>query len=62
MRNSEVQASLAQASEAAKTHLTAAAGAIQQHWLPLTAAATGLYCLWKLIKFLRLLWISPFSL
>ncbi|CAL8465292.1 g4827 [Coccomyxa elongata] len=53
MRRGDVQASAAQATEVARAHLKTTISTLQQHWLPLTAAAAGLYCLWRFIKFVR---------
>ena len=53
MRGQDVRAAWADASGALKKHIPVAQDMLKEHWLPVTAAAAGLYCLWRLIRFIR---------
>ena len=53
MRGQDVRAAWADASGALKKHVPVARDILKEHWLPVTAAAAGLYCLWRLIRFIR---------
>ena len=52
MRGSDVRASWAGTSEAIREHYCLAQDAFRQHWLPITAAAAGFYCLWRFVRFI----------
>ena len=60
MRGQDVGAAWADASGALKKHVPVAQDILKEHWLPVTAAAAGLYCLWRLIRFIR--WVKVVSL
>ena len=60
MRGQDVRAAWADASGALKKHIPVAQDILKEHWLPVTAAAAGLYCLWRLIRFIR--WVTVVSL
>ena len=53
MRGQDVRAAWADASGAIKMHIPVTQDMLKEQWLPVTAAAAGLYCLWRLIRFIR---------
>jgi len=53
MRGTDVRASWAGTSETIKEHYSVAQDVFKEHWVPITAAAAGLYCLWRFVRFIR---------
>ncbi len=53
MRVPDIRASWAETSEVVREHYGHAQDVFKQHWLPITAAAAGLYCLWRFVRFIR---------
>ena len=52
-RMQHAQVSAAQAAHLAQEQLGPAVHLVQQHWVPLAAAAAGLWCLWRFVRFIR---------
>ena len=52
MKGPDIRASWASTSEAVGEQYSLAQGVFRQHWLPITAAAAGLYCLWRFVRFI----------
>lgn len=53
MRGPDIRAAWAGTSETVREHSAVALGLLKEHWLPATAAAAGLYCLWRFVRFIR---------
>ena len=56
MRVPDIRASWAETSEVVREHYGLAQDVFSKHWLPITAAATGLFCLWRFVRFIR--WVT----
>ena len=59
MRVQHIRASWAEASEVVREQYGLAQDVFKQHWIPITAAAAGLYCLWRFVRFIR--HVSPLN-
>ncbi|CAL5222280.1 g4619 [Coccomyxa viridis] len=53
MRVQDIRASWAETSEVVREQYGLAQDVFKQHWIPITAAAAGLYCLWRFVRFIR---------
>ena len=53
MRVPDIRASWAETSEVFREHYGLAQDVFRQHWLPISAAAAGLFCLWRFVRFIR---------
>ena len=53
MRVPGIRASCAETSEVVREQYGLAQDVFKQHWIPITAAAAGLYCLWRFVRFIR---------
>ena len=52
MRGQDIRGSWASTSEVVREQYSLAQDVFREHWLPITAAAAGLYCLWRFVRFI----------